>query len=1459
GTVTTPSSPTSGVTGLGVGVNTFRWTISNGVCTPSADDIIINRSAVPTVSAAGPDQNVCATTAALAGNAPAVGTGTWTVITGSATVTTPSSPTSGVTGLSTGVNTFRWTIANGVCTSSTDDITITKYDLPTTSAAGPDQNVCAATATLAGNTPAIGTGTWTVIAGSGTVTTPTSPTSGVTGLSVGANTFRWTISNGPCTSSADDIIITRTAAPTVSAAGPDQNVCAATATLAGNTPAIGTGAWTVITGSAAVTTPTSPTSGVTGLSVGTNTFRWTISNGICTSSVDDIIIIRSAPPSLSSAGPNQSICGTTTTLLGNNPGIGTGIWTVISGPGTLTTPTSPVSGVTGMSTGTSSFAWTISNGACPPSVDTVAITVLSIPTIAAAGPDQSVCSATATLAGNTPVVGTGAWTVIAGGGTITTPASPTSGVTGLSIGTNTFRWTISNGTCVPSADDVTITMYAPPDLSFAGPDQNVCGATATLTGSAPTVGTGAWTVITGTGIVTSPTSPTSGVTGLSIGINTFRWTVSNGTCTSSVDDVTITQLTPPTIATAGADQNICDDTTTLAGNTPSVGTGAWSVIAGTGAVTTPSSPASAVTGLSIGINTFRWTISNGSCTPSTDDIAITVSQLPTSSAAGPDQSTCGTTASLAGNIAGVGTGTWTVISGTGTVTSPSSPTSGVNGLSIGTSAFAWTISNGTCPASADTVSIAVTSIPTIAAAGADQSVCSDTSSLSANTAVVGTGAWTTITGSGIVTTPSSPASTVTGLSIGANTFRWTISNGTCAPSSDDITITRSAPPTLSSAGPDQTICGITTVFAGNTPAVGTGAWTLITGTGAITTPSSPTSGVSGLNIGMSSFAWTISNGACPASADTVAISATAGLTVANAGIDQSVCSDTSSLAGNTAVSGTGSWTVITGGGTVTASSSPTSGVTGLSAGINTFCWTISNGMCPPSIDTIVIVRALPPTAAAAGADFTVCSSGSVLNGNTPASGTGIWTILSGTGSIGSPGSPSPTVTGMGAGINSFAWTISSGSCPPSSDTVSITVNPATTTADAGSDSTICSSSSVLNGNTPVTGTGSWSIVSGGATLGSPSAQNSTVSGLTPGLNTFVWTITSGSCPPSSDTVVITVDQPPTIANAGADFAICSASSALNGNVPLLGTGAWTIVSGSGTFTSASSPATAISGMGVGVNTFAWTISNGSCPSSSDTVIVTVNPPSTIADAGSDSTICDSAFVLAGNIPGTGTGMWSLVSGSGSIANPSSAATGVSGLNPGSNIFIWTISSLTCPSSTDSIEIFVDTPPTSANAGADIYTNLNSISLDANSPSSGNGIWGVASGAGTFSNAADSTATVSGLVTGANVFTWTISNGACPSSTDQMTVFVSAVEVPNGFSPNGDNLNDVFEIPGLTEYKNVVLNVFNRWGNLVYNSDDYKNNWDGKNNKGGALSDDTYYYTLKLKEDMTLSGYVIIKR
>ena len=79
------------------------------------------------------------------------------------------------------------------------------------------------------------------------------------------------------------------------------------------------------------------------------------------------------------------------------------------------------------------------------------------------------------------------------------------------------------------------------------------------------------------------------------------------------------------------------------------------------------------------------------------------------------------------------------------------------------------------------------------------------------------------------------------------------------------------------------------------------------------------------------------------------------------------------------------------------------------------------------------------------------------------------------------------------------------------------------------------------------------------------------------------------------------------------------------------------------------------------------------------------------------------------------------------------------------------------------------------------------------------------------------------------------------------------EFPNVFTPNGDGINDLFEIENLPE--NTEVNIHNRWGNVVFSSTNYQNNWNGKNSSGEELVDGIYYYTFKNTEGKMGHGYI----
>ena len=92
---------------------------------------------------------------------------------------------------------------------------------------------------------------------------------------------------------------------------------------------------------------------------------------------------------------------------------------------------------------------------------------------------------------------------------------------------------------------------------------------------------------------------------------------------------------------------------------------------------------------------------------------------------------------------------------------------------------------------------------------------------------------------------------------------------------------------------------------------------------------------------------------------------------------------------------------------------------------------------------------------------------------------------------------------------------------------------------------------------------------------------------------------------------------------------------------------------------------------------------------------------------------------------------------------------------------------------------------------------------------------------------------------------------CELSKDIEVLKDQALFVPTMFTPNGDGMNDLFEIRNLPPGSS--LNVRSRWGKEVYNSNSYDNKWAGKD-----LQDGTYYYSLKIPNQDSQNGWIEIK-
>lgn len=94
-----------------------------------------------------------------------------------------------------------------------------------------------------------------------------------------------------------------------------------------------------------------------------------------------------------------------------------------------------------------------------------------------------------------------------------------------------------------------------------------------------------------------------------------------------------------------------------------------------------------------------------------------------------------------------------------------------------------------------------------------------------------------------------------------------------------------------------------------------------------------------------------------------------------------------------------------------------------------------------------------------------------------------------------------------------------------------------------------------------------------------------------------------------------------------------------------------------------------------------------------------------------------------------------------------------------------------------------------------------------------------------------------------MYSVTVTNaGGCTASQSVHVHVLEYLGIPNTFTPNGDHINDIWQISGLDRYPDADVRVYNRWGTTVYTSNGYNDPWDGQFN-GAELPAATYYYII----------------
>ncbi|MCT4587964.1 MAG: PKD domain-containing protein [Carboxylicivirga sp.] len=1463
--------PDTHVTGLAHGENILRWNIvHNESCTSYADLKIVN---LHVDVYAGKDTIICGKTITLNANSPEPGDiAEWTLTgVGGGTIKPGEHgiPNALVGALDYGRNGFVWSITHEMndktCVSS--DTVYVSNDNPyyTDSegdrrevSAGDPISVTVSSTVLAAIDPEVGSGFWSLISGGGVIDDPTKAGTVVTDLRRGENVFRWTVTNGVC-SYFSDVTVTNGSVEEANA-GRNDTTCVGAIHLSANEPINALGEWSVVEGSGVFDDKTKFNTWVRGLDEGENRFVWTLYNGSTTSS-DEVIIVNNIVAQ-ANAGDDDEICAIDEYELSAvepMPGRGVVQWSVVSGSGTFDDETSPATFVRGLSQGVNTLKYRISLDKC---YSEAYVTITNnTPTTPDAGEDKVICTDSLKLKPNTPTYGIGEWTVE--NGYADPDALDENWAKRLSPGENKLIWTINNNNCKLS--DEIIIINNEPDEANAGQDvvEGLC-VDHTFLDAGPVLsgrGVGHWELVAGSGAITDAANPKSEVTGLGTGVNRFRWVVDNNGCIST-DEVNISNNFIESIA--GNDQVICADTAVLKANSAHPGSGTWGVLAGSGSANfdDPTSPFTKVRGLQQGDNTLLWTINYGGCSH-TSSLVIT-NDSPSPAFAGDNQSLCVTNNTvLNANIPAKGTGEWSIRNGSANFSSMTDANPNITDLAFGDNLFRWTVTHNACVSVSD-VQVSYNRVEAIA--GEAQELCSDETQLEGNTANPGVGTWTVVGGTSqaIFEDVNNPNSKVSNLAKGSNLIRWTINYRGCETFSE-VNLTNNSPSTAY-AGNLQELCEDNTVLDATAPVIGVGTWEVLMGSAAIANANDPKSAVTGLSKGDNVFRWTVTNGIC-SSVDEIRVINNEP-SIPYAGADEEICYNTLKLKAEAPEFGTGLWTIDDGAGNFDDPTNPTATISNLKPGENTLRWTITQGQC--DLYKLIKVTNNAADLAHAGPDIEDCNDWSQLDANIPETGlgTGAWTLVSGKGDFDNTTDAKTTIRNLGFGENILMWTITNGSCF-TSDQVTI-FNKIPDQSAAGDDRTTCEDYIVLNANDPVDGTGTWSVVSGSGTFEDASQHNTMVTDIGYGENIYMWTIAYGDCTTDDKVTVVSNKANP---YAGEDDVTYEPDYAMQAQNPGQLQGQWTIVAGGGTFDDAGFFNTTVRNLPVGKSTFRWTITTDGCEAYDEVTIEYKEVP----EAGFKVDVEQGCYPLEVKFTNYSVGgnnyTWDFGDGdsftTNNVAGPEHTYE-----DAGVYTAVLTIAG---PDGNDAVythKIVVhDHPVADFNVGPEVVylpqdeIKCYDLSIDAIS-----WLWEFGDGqtsdlqnpAYTYSREGiyDITLTVRNLFGCENSFT----------KSDAVDARMSGfVEFPNAFRPrpggagNSGTIgerNDAIFKPKHDDVEQYHIQIFNRWGQLIYESKEIDEGWDG-NFKGQLAPQAVYVYKVAGKftngREFNKAGSVLLVR
>ena len=1029
--------------------------------------------------------------------------GTWS----SASPATATVGTSGiVTGVAAGTVNILYTTAAGCVATKSVTVLVTPAALSPVSA-----TVC--TGNTVTFTETVGGGAW-----SSTAPATASVAGGiVTGNSVGTVSISYTI--GTCAVGAPVTVNLSPAAGVIT--GPSTLCTGAPVTYTDISPG---GVWS--SSNPAIAT-VSVTGLVTGITPGTITLSYAVTNGCGTATATKVITVSASPGGGTIIGTTLVCAGAFTTLVDTTSG---GTWSAsntyatISGTGILV----------GVIPGIDTISYTVVNtcgSASATKIVTIGFTLtagsISGPSVVCAG---SSITLTETATGGTwsssnasATVAVGTVTGVAGGvdtinytvtsgcgsvvathvvtinpiavsGSITGPAllcaatsatysDPAAGgvwsvtnanatisgaglLNAVTAGNDTVHYTISNS-CGTSVATAYVTIGPAISAgSISGPGSVCVGFSITLTDASPG---GVWSSSNSTADVLGGM-----VTGLVPGTDTISYTVTS-TCGSVSTSAPIT-VNPSTIASpVSGPSGLCMGTT--ATYTDATTGGTWSLTNSNATVTA----GGLVTPVSTGADTLKYSVS-GTCGTSVASQVINISVMPVAGTITGTSNICiGSTSALTDAMPG---GTWSVSNGSAAISGGGV----VTAVSPGLDTISYTVTSS-CGSAIATYVMDINTTPSPGTITGSSSVCIGTLITLADTAIGG--AWSASNPDATI----SLSGVVTGIAPGADTISYTVTNACGSFGTSHIV-------TISTTAAAGTITGASTLCAGGnitlTDAIAGGVWAASNGNATISSGGL----VTGVMPGNDTITYIVTNACGTATASDV-ITVGAALTAGTISGTPVVCVGSTATLTDPVAGGV--WSSSSANATVSAGV-----VTGVATGVATISYTVS-GSCGSVSATHLMSIDVSPAAGTISGPSSVCA-GSVITLTDVATG-GIWSASNTRASV-----TGGTVTGMMAGPDTIRYSVTNG-CGTATASWPISVNSAPSAGSVGGPSAVCPSASVTLTHT-VTG-GTWS--SSNTAIASVSGTG-TVTGVSAGGVTITYTLTN-SCGSGHATHAVTVLSP----------------------------------------------------------------------------------------------------------------------------------------------------------------------------------------------------------------------------------------------------------------------------------------------------------------------------------------------